>query len=350
MDDIKTGLDTMNYAVGSGTSTWPVNNQTNLITSARPNDVNPDYTIDSLAYFFTGDINTTGTKVQESGGDGYINVNGSTFYRWGNGNPPSTYANKIMMDGSNSDVHLSLPADSTVRVQSGDQIEVPLTIKPNPGINIAGFEFEVEFKTDELEFIDVKTDVLPGPWMTYLNVHEPVGDWQKISFGGMDYSPGNAPQTYWINQEIVGLKLIFKADFPEAEWTEAPIRFVGKHAAGNPSGNDLLMSRDDGMIMVWNKYWMFGGGKPDNSEITYNYPNPFKENTKFQFYLEEPKDVKLYILNSMGQRVASLMDEHVLPGLHVYDFTNKPTAWLPEVSVYEGHKELEPGVYILLFY
>ena len=348
MDDIKTGLDTMNYAVGSGTSTWPVNNQTNLITSARPTDVNPDYTIDSLAYFFTGDINTTGTKVQESGGDGYINVNGSTFYRWGNGNPPSTYANKIMMDGSNSDVHLSLPADSTVRVQSGDQIEVPLTIKPNPGINIAGFEFEVEFKTDELEFIDVKTDVLPGPWMTYLNVHEPVGDWQKISFGGMDYSPGNAPQTYWINQEIVGLKLIFKADFPEAEWTEAPIRFVGKHAAGNPSGNDLLMSRDDGMIMVWNKYWMFGGGKPDNSEITYNYPNPFKENTKFQFYLEEPKDVKLYILNSMGQRVASLMDEHVLPGLHVYDFTNKPTAWLPEVSVYEGHKELEPGVYVFV--
>ena len=350
MDDIKTGLDTLHYAVGAGTSTWPVNNQTNLISQANPQDVNPDYTIDSLAYFFTGDINTTGTKVQEANGDGYIDVNGTTYYRWGNNNnnAPTTWLNRIMVDGSNSDVHLSLPADSTVRVQSGDHIEVPLTITPNPGINVAGFEFEVEFKTDELEFIDIKTDVLPGPWMTYLNVHEPVNGWQRVSFGGLDYSPGNAPQTYWINQEIVGLKLLFKADFPDTEWTEAPIRFVGKHAAGNPSGHDLLMSRDDGMIMVWNKYWMFGGGKPDESEITYNYPNPFIENTKFQFYLEESKDVKLYILNSMGQRVASLMDEHVLPGLHVYDFTNKPTAWLPEVSVYEGHKELEPGVYVFV--
>ena len=350
MDDIKTGLDTLHYAVGAGTSTWPVNNQTNLISQANPQDVNPDYTIDSLAYFFTGDINTTGTKVQEANGDGYIDVNGTTYYRWGNNNnnAPTTWLNRIMVDGSNSDVHLSLPADSTVRVQSGDHIEVPLTITPNPGINVAGFEFEVEFKTDELEFIDIKTDVLPGPWMTYLNVHEPVNGWQRVSFGGLDYSPGNAPQTYWINQEIVGLKLLFKADFPDTEWTEAPIRFVGKHAAGNPSGRDLSMKRKDGEVLVWNKYWAFGGGKPDEEEMTYNYPNPFEENTTFQFYLDESKDVKLYIVNSIGQRVGTLLDEHVLEGLHTFEFTNKPSVFLPGVSSYENHQKLEPGVYIFI--
>ena len=354
MDDIKTGLDTIHYAVGVGTSTWPVNNQTNLISAARPQDANPDYTVDSLAYFFTGDINTTGTKV---GSNAYQSLNGSTYYRWGN-SPPSEWSAKIntgnlsprtlsksMID---SDVHLSLPADSTVRVQSGDQIQIPLTITPKEGVYIAGFEFEVEYKVDELEFVDMKTDILPGPWMTYVNVHEPVNGWQKVSFGGMDYSPNNAPKQYWINEEIVGLQLIFRADFPDAEWTEAPVRFVGKHAAGNPSGHDLQMSRDDGMVMVWNKYWAFGGGQPDNDEITYNYPNPFTENTKFQFFLDETEDVKLYILNSMGQYVGTLLNEEIGPGIHQFDFTNQPTVWLPEVSLYENHKKLEPGVYVFV--
>ena len=354
MDDIKTGLDTMHYAVGAGTSTWPVNNQTNLISAAKPQDVNPDYTIDSLSYFFTGDINTTGTKV---GSNAYQTLNGSTFYRWGN-SAPSEWTAKIntgnlsprtlgksMID---SDVHLSLPADSTVRVSSGDQIEIPLTITPKDGIYIAGFEFEVEYKVDELEFVDMKTDILPGPWMTYVNVHEPENGWQRVSFGGMDYSPNNAPKQYWIDKEIVGLKLIFRADFPDAEWTEAPVRFVGKHAAGNPSGHDLNMSRDDGMIMVWNKYWAFGGGEPENDEITYNYPNPFTENTKFQFFIDETEKVKLYILNSMGQYVGTLLNEEVGPGIHQFDFTNEPTAWLPEVSLYENHKKLEPGVYVFV--
>ena len=29
-------------------------------------------------------------------------------------------------------------------------------------------------------------------------------------------------------------------------------------------------------------------------------------------------------------------------------FTNTPSVWLPEVSVYENHKTLQPGVYIFI--
>jgi hypothetical protein len=194
----------------------------------------------------------------------------------------------------------------------------------------------------------MKTDVLPGPWFTYVNLHEPVNGWQRVSFGGIDYSPSNSPETYHIDKKIDGLKLLFRADFPDAEWTSAPIRFVGKHAAGTPAARDLLMDRQDGEVLVWNKYWAFGGGKPDDSEITYNYPNPFKDNTTFQFYLDKSEDVKLYILNSMGQRVGMLLGETILKGLHTFEFTNTPSIWLPEVSVYENHKTLEPGVYIFV--
>ena len=352
MDDHQTGLDTLHIVLGDGYSSWPTNTETAV-------DDNPDYLLPDIGYYFTGDINATGTKVKEVGNDGktgrgtandgYIDNEGTTFYRWG-GSAPDRHANKIMATNAtvDADVVLSLPADSTVRVQSGNQIEIPLTITPSEGVLIAGFEFEVEFKVDELDFIDMKTDVLPGPWFTYVNLHEPVNGWQRVSFGGIDYSPSNSPETYHIDKQIDGLKLLFKADFPDAEWTSAPIRFVGKHAAGTPAARDLLMDRQDGQVLVWNKYWAFGGGEPENSEITYNYPNPFQENTTFQFYISQSENVKLYILNSIGQRVGTLLNEHVMAGLHTFDFTNEPSVWLPEMSVYENHKTLEPGVYIFV--
>ena len=173
MDDHQTGLDTLHIVLGNGYSSWAPNR--------TDNDDNPDYLLPDVGYYFTGDINATGTKVKEVGddgktgrgtaNDGYIDNEGTTFYRWG-GSPPSRQANKIMATNAtvDADVVLSLPADSTVRVQSGNQIEIPLTITPSEGVLIAGFEFEVEFKVDELEFIDMKTDVLPGPWFTYVNL------------------------------------------------------------------------------------------------------------------------------------------------------------------------------------
>jgi len=361
MNDVETRLDVLSIKVGAGSSTFG-------------DDVNPDYyfnepaggdgskqvdiigtTNDSdIAYYFTGDVNLTGLKVDNNGTAITPVVDGTTYYRWGNGTAPDEWArisdnNKSLQKlMTNHDVLLSFPADSTVRVQSGEIIEVPLTITPTQDIDIAGFEFEVEFNTTELEFIDMKTGNLPGPWMTYVNVGEVEEGWQRVRFGGMDYSPGNSPNNYWVTEQMSALRLMFRADFPESEWTEAPIRFVGKYAAGNPNGDDLNMKRESGKVMVWNKYWAFGGGEPADDEITYNYPNPFKENTKFQFYLDQEEMVKLYILNSNGQYIGTLLNEVVSEGIHTFDFTNEPSVWLPEVSVYESHQTLEPGVYIFV--
>jgi len=347
MNTIQTGLDTLSFVLYNGNSAWM-------------SEVNPDTTLDSILYFFTGDVNASGTKVREAvfrstsdtdvvapqNQDGYIDVNGTTYYRWGEGDPPAQWLARIAQE--NYDVTLSLPRDSTVRVQSGNEIVVPLTITPKFGNKIAGFEFEIKFNEKELKFIDMKTDVLPGPWFTYVNVHEPVGDWRKVSFGGMDYSPNNSPERYYITSAINGIELIFEAEFPDAEWTSAPIEFVGKHAAGNPSGDDLLMERQDGEVLVWNKFWAFGGGEPENDDIAYNYPNPFTNTTTFQFFMEKQEQAKIYILNSNGQYIGTLLDEVVDKGIHTFSFDNKPGSWLPEVSVYQEHMELEPGVYIFV--
>ena len=53
-----------------------------------------------------------------------------------------------------------------------------------------------------------------------MNTHEVKEGKQKVSFGGMDYSPAFFPQTYWIDEPINPLTLLFSRDFPDSEWTE----------------------------------------------------------------------------------------------------------------------------------
>ena len=53
------------------------------------------------------------------------------------------------------------------------------------------------------------------------------------------------------------LQLVFRSNISDNnpnEWITAPLNFVGKYAAGNPNGNDLIMDRQDGIVRIWNKY------------------------------------------------------------------------------------------------
>ena len=366
MNDVQTGLDTLSIKLGAGSSTFG-------------SDVNPDYlfkTTDAskqvdiigtsndsdIAYYFTGDMNLTGLKVDNNGTAITPTLDGTTFYRWGNGTAPDEWARtsspRTIVE--NPDVRLSLPADGSVKVQMGNQVVVPLTITPiademTGEVNkIAGFEFEVRFKADQLEFLDAQTGLLPGPWMTYLNESEIDEEGYKtISFGSLENSPNNAPIDYYITDEIVGLQLVFQSLISENnpdEWITADLQFVGKYAAGNPNGDDLLMERQSGNIRIWNKYWAFGGGQPQEDELTYVYPNPFIQSEhndiNFQFFMEQAGDVKISIYNINGQKVATILEESVQEGLHNFKFDELPESSDPQF--HSGYQNLDSGIYVFL--
>ena len=417
MNDVQTGLDTLNVSIGAGTSTF---DDPDVSTDG---DVNPDITLDEIAYYFTGDINLTGTKVKgtsttspddqdgstldEDGNDtgsGPANdgsnadensavydtqaTSVSTYYRWDthtvqNGSSgdnswnqtcvnascddaPSawTYTNtNDEYDGSSRtmnrpyDVKLSLPDDGSVKARMGSQVSVPLTIEPytdlttNETTKIAGFEFEVRFDTNHLKFIDAQTGLLPGPWMTYLNESE-VDDegFKTISFGALDNSPNNAPQDYYITEEMIGLELLFESlQLNSAEeFIYADLQFVGKSNAGNPNGDDLIMTRSSGNIRIWNEYWAFGGGEPGEDEMTYVYPNPYKDDEhnslNFQFYMVEAGDVIISIYNPNGQKVSELLNQRVGQGLQTFTFSDLPDA----TGDYNAYEQLDSGIYIFV--
>jgi len=366
MDDVQTGLDTLSIKLGAGSSTFG-------------DDVNPDYLFSTddaskqvdiigtsndsdIAYYFTGDMNLTGVKVDNNGTAITPTKDGTTFYRWGNGTAPDEWARtsspRTIVE--NPDVRLSLPADGSVKVQMGNQVVVPLTITPiademTGEVNkIAGYEFEVRFKADQLEFLDAQTGLLPGPWMTYLNESEIDEEGYKtISFGSLENSPNNAPIDYYITDEIVGLQLVFQSLISENnpdEWITADLQFVGKYAAGNPNGDDLLMERQSGNIRIWNKYWAFGGGQPQEDELTYVYPNPFIQSEhndiNFQFFMEQAGDVKISIYNINGQKIATILEESVQEGLHNFKFDELPESSDPQF--HSGYQNLDSGIYVFL--
>jgi len=366
MDDVQTGLDTLSIKLGAGSSTFG-------------DDVNPDYLFKTtnaskqvdiigtsndsdIAYYFTGDMNLTGVKVDNNGTAITPTKDGTTFYRWGTGTAPTEWARtsspRTIVE--NPDVRLSLPADGSVKVQMGNQVVVPLTITPivdeltGLPTKIAGFEFEVRFKADQLQFLDAQTGLLPGPWLTYLNESEIDEEGYKtISFGSLENSPNNAPIDYYITEELVGLQLVFQSLISENnpdEWITADLQFVGKYAAGNPTGDDLLMERQSGNIRIWNKYWAFGGGRPDEDELTYVYPNPFiqSEHTdiNFQFFMELAGDVTISIYNINGQKISTIFEDSVQEGLHNFKFDELPESTDPQF--HSGYKNLESGIYVFL--
>ena len=388
MDDVVTGNDTLQVVVLGGTSTF---DDPDVTTDG---DVNPDYTADDVALYFTGDMNLSGTRVLETsqGADGYQDdYTGTTYYRWAthtvqNGSSGDSSWNQNCVNASCDDapsawtytntngeydgssrsmnstqgVSLSLPDDGSVKVQMGNQVVVPLTITPSvdaiTGLptKVAGFEFEVRYKEEQLQFIDAQTGLLPGPWLTYLNESEIDDDGYKIlSFGALDNSPNNAPQDYYITEEMVGLQLVFNSKLNEnnnQEWTEADLQFVGKANAGNPAGDDLLMNRQSGKIRIWNKFWAFGGGQPSEDEMTYVYPNPYNDSEheaiNFQFFMESTGHVMISIYNANGQKIGTILDEVITDGMHTYTFSDLPNPF--GEGGYGGYEDLQPGIYLFV--
>jgi hypothetical protein len=51
-----------------------------------------------------------------------------------------------------------------------------------------------------------------------------------------------------------------------------------------------------------------------------NYPNPFNPSTTINFILPQPADVKLFIFNSLGEKVAELLNREMNAGFQSINF------------------------------
>ncbi|MEE9554512.1 MAG: right-handed parallel beta-helix repeat-containing protein [candidate division Zixibacteria bacterium] len=92
---------------------------------------------------------------------------------------------------------------------------------------------------------------------------------------------------------------------------------------------DSLLDCDWGLGTTLSDMGAYGGGDsvtvgidefiellPERLTLLQNYPNPFNANTNISFTLPKPSDIIIEIYNILGQRVATLFDDHKPAGLH----------------------------------
>jgi len=71
---------------------------------------------------------------------------------------------------------------------------------------------------------------------------------------------------------------------------------------------------------------------PLQIDLEQNYPNPFNPSTRIAYTLPSPEKVRLEVYNTLGQRVAVLVDEPQFAGRHEIHF--KGSGWASGVYVY----------------
>ena len=71
------------------------------------------------------------------------------------------------------------------------------------------------------------------------------------------------------------------------------------------------------------------GEQPKEYRIDQNFPNPFNPTTNIQFMLPKMERVRLYIFNTRGECVCSLLDEIVESGLHTQTWNGSDESGRP---------------------
>jgi hypothetical protein len=77
-----------------------------------------------------------------------------------------------------------------------------------------------------------------------------------------------------------------------------------------------------------------------NYDLFQNYPNPFNPSTKIRFSIPERLNVKLEILNILGQKIVTLLDTKLEKGIYEKEFNAE--RYRSGVYIYR----LEAGGYI----
>jgi photosystem II stability/assembly factor-like uncharacterized protein len=85
-------------------------------------------------------------------------------------------------------------------------------------------------------------------------------------------------------------------------------------------GNGLVLRTEDGASWVDQNT---GKTYPNKFSLSQNYPNPFNPSTKITFVLPKAESVKIEIYNTLGQRVKTILNQHMKAGSHDVEFNGQ---------------------------
>jgi glucose/arabinose dehydrogenase len=98
---------------------------------------------------------------------------------------------------------------------------------------------------------------------------------------------------------------------------------------GTDSNNELFICAFDSTIykIVKSNQTIVEQNKPNEPQLSYNFPNPFNSRTAINLVLKDEENVKIEIYNAVGEKITTLINETLEPGPYklYWDAANYPS-------------------------
>ena len=179
----------------------------------------------------------------------------------------------------------------------GDTVSLPVIIEKDT--KFAGVELHIRFDSNNLKFNGIATDLIGDPTISNS------GDYIHFVWENIDHAV-DTQDNYTIAVLQFGILKEFKGQ-TDIEISRAEIAdYYGNSYSLYFSNGSIKEGKDIPENVVL----------PEEYELKQNQPNPFNPITELKFSLPEAAEVQLDIFNVMGQRVKTLVNQHLEAGYH----------------------------------
>ncbi len=108
-----------------------------------------------------------------------------------------------------------------------------------------------------------------------------------------------------LDPEVVNISIVID-ESPDGEVNQGSVFYI----------DDLELSGLTGVGLIENSI-------PAEYALKQNYPNPFNPTTKIEFSIPKPGNVTLQVYNMLGEKVTTLVNEHLTSGSYSADFNSQ---------------------------